>query len=430
MKKNISPLTRIEGHLKIRVEIENGKVVNAKIIGDMLRGIERVVLNRHYMDPIRITQRVCGLCSEVHGLASCKAIENAIFLKPDENGEKIRDLIVCFNIISDHLLHFYQLTLPDYVDFRVVGGVPSFLFRNLDGVRDVIRDKKVVSRFLDRYLNSFRIRTRICQGIAIVGAKTPFAHAILVGGVSTSIRPDFATFFISLLSEIEKWVNYYKEDVLLLCKRFPHLFEIGRGPNNYLSISHLYCKSGVFIDGLGEEHFDVSQVSEMEPMYGFINCPTYRNVKMELGPLAECMIRKDSLFKEILREVNQERNANSLMGRLIARFVDTYRAFEYAKYLIERIEIKEKNLFWIDPSKKVSGKGFGFVKAPRGALIHYVEIESSKVNFYSIISPSTWNFSAGGAVETALNGCPADNSLLNVGRIIRSFDPCTACSIH
>ncbi len=430
MQKEISPITRIEGHLKVKVETQNGFVKRAYVLGEMYRGIEKIVENRHFMDPIRITQRVCGLCCEVHGLASCKAIENAINADVEPNGEKIRDLIICFNIISDHSLHFYQLTLPDYIDFSILKDAPLFL-QNPPKAPDLLRKKNIVKDFLKRYLDSFELRTRICQGIAILGAKTPFAHAILVGGVSTEIRTDDIGFLISLLNDIEKFLKQYKEDILFLAENFRHLFEIGKGPGNYLSVSHLYTPAKVLINGK-EEDFDINNVTENEPEYGFIKVPRYKGEVVEVGPLAECIIRREKRFFNILDKLNiSHEKANSLMGRLIARYVDSYLAYEYARKLVENILAKKDNIYWKDPDDFYEGEGYGFVKAPRGALLHYINIKESKVKKYSIISPSTWNFSAGGAVEIALRNCPVESEdLVNVGRIIRSFDPCTACSIQ
>ncbi len=430
MIKEISPITRIEGHLKVEVETSQNVVKKAKIVGEMYRGIEKIVENRHFMDPIRIVQRVCGLCCEVHGLASCKAIENAINAPVEPNGDKIRDLIICLNIINDHSLHFYQLTLPDYIDFSVLENVPLFL-KNPPKAPDLIRDKIVAKKFLKKYLDSFKLRTRVCQGIAILGAKTPFAHAILVGGVSTNIRTDDVGFFVSLLNDVKDFLEEYKKDILFLAENFKHLFDIGKGPGNYLSVPHLYVPGKVLINGK-EEEFDVSYVTEDEPKYGFIKTPRYKGYVVETGPLAECILTKNKEFYDLLKKLNvPKEKANSLMGRLLARYVDSLMAYRYAKDLVDSILAKGNNIYWKDPKGLYEGEGYGFVKAPRGALIHYIKIQDSKVKKYSIISPSTWNFSAGGPVEIALKGCPVESEdLVNVGRIIRSFDPCTACSIQ
>ena len=196
MKKEISPITRVGGgYLRVKVEIKDGLVKKAYISGEMYRGIEKILENRHFMDALRITQRACGLCCEAHGLAACKAIESAINANVEPNGERIRDLIICLSIISNHILHFYQFILPDYVDFSILDKVPLIL-KNPPKTPDLVRNKDLVKDLFKRYLSSFKLRTRISQGIAVLGAKTPFAHAMLVGGVSTVIRADDIRIFI------------------------------------------------------------------------------------------------------------------------------------------------------------------------------------------------------------------------------------------
>jgi len=429
MKKEISPISRVGGgYLKVKVEVKNGFVKKAYISGEMYRGLEKILENRHFMDPIRITQRACGLCCEAHGLASCKAIENAINANVEPNGEKIRDLIICLNIISNHILHFYQFTLPDYIDFSVLDEVPLILKDSLKAP-DLLKNKSIVKDLFKNYLNSFELRTRISQGIAILGAKTPFAHAMLVGGVSTALRTDDIGFLLSLLNDIEKFLKLYEEDILFLASNFKKLFEIGKGSGNYLSVSHLYTSGKVLVNGK-EEDLNVSNITEKKPEYGFIKIPRYKGKVMEVGPLAECIIKKEKKFFKILKNLNVPyEKANSVMGRLIARYVDSYLAYKYAIKLLNDISAKKNNIYWKDPDDFYEGKGYGFVKSPRGALLHYISIKESKVKKYSIISPSMWNFSAGGAAEIALKNCPVESKdLVNVGRVIRSFDPCVACA--
>ena len=307
--------------------------------------------------------------------------------------------------------------------------VPLIL-KNPPKTPDLVRNKDLVKDLFKRYLSSFKLRTRISQGIAVLGAKTPFAHAMLVGGVSTVIRADDIGFLYSLLRDIERFLRQYEKDILLLANNFKNLFEIGKGPGNYLSVSHLYTPGKVLINGK-VEYLNVDNITKYNPRYGFIKVPRYKERVIEVSPLAECIIKRERKFFNILKKLNiSYKKANSVMGRLIARYVDSYLAYKHANKLLENISTKKNNIYWKEPDDSYEGKGYGFVKSARGAIFHYVNIKESKIKRYLIISPSMWNFSPGGATEIALRNCPVESKdLVNIGRVIRSFDPCIACAV-
>src|SRR5512136_3045103 len=112
----IDPITRIEGHLRIDVEVEGGKVRDAWASGQMFRGIETILLGRDPRDAWLFTQRFCGVCTTVHSIASVRAIENALQMEVPLNAQYIRNLIVLAHAMHDHIVHFYHLSALDWVD--------------------------------------------------------------------------------------------------------------------------------------------------------------------------------------------------------------------------------------------------------------------------------------------------------------------------
>ena len=112
----IDPITRIEGHLRIDVEVDGGKVRDAWASGQMWRGIELILLGRDPRDAWLFAQRICGVCTTVHAIASVRAVENALGLEIPRNAQYIRNLIVIAHALHDHLVHFYQLCALDWVD--------------------------------------------------------------------------------------------------------------------------------------------------------------------------------------------------------------------------------------------------------------------------------------------------------------------------
>src|SRR5947199_8411811 len=112
----VDPITRIEGHLRIDVEVDGGKVRNSWSSGQMWRGIEVILQGRDPREAWLFTQRICGVCTTVHAIASVRAVENAIGLEIPLNAQYIRNLIVAAHAMHDHIVHFYHLSALDWVD--------------------------------------------------------------------------------------------------------------------------------------------------------------------------------------------------------------------------------------------------------------------------------------------------------------------------
>jgi hydrogenase large subunit len=102
----IDPVTRLEGHLKIEVEVDNGYVIDAKATGALFRGFESILLNRHPSDAQHITQRICGVCPVAHGMAAVLTLDKAYGVVAPENARIIRNLVMAANMIDSHILHF------------------------------------------------------------------------------------------------------------------------------------------------------------------------------------------------------------------------------------------------------------------------------------------------------------------------------------
>jgi len=112
----VDPITRIEGHLRIEVEVKNGKVVDAYSSGTMVRGFELILKGRDPRDAWAFTERACGVCTTVHALASVRTVEDALKITVPPNAEMVRNLMFCAQYLQDHVVHFYHLHALDWVD--------------------------------------------------------------------------------------------------------------------------------------------------------------------------------------------------------------------------------------------------------------------------------------------------------------------------
>ena len=112
----IDPITRIEGHLRIEIEVKDGKIVDAYSSGTMVRGFELILKGRDPRDAWAFTERACGVCTTVHALASVRTVEDALGISVPANAELVRNLMFCAQYLQDHVVHFYHLHALDWVD--------------------------------------------------------------------------------------------------------------------------------------------------------------------------------------------------------------------------------------------------------------------------------------------------------------------------
>jgi len=112
----VDPITRIEGHLRIEAQMDGNRIGQAYSSGTMVRGIEIILQGRDPRDAWAFAQRICGVCTLVHGVASIRSVENAVGAKIPPNAELIRNLMIGAQYIHDHVMHFYHLHALDWVD--------------------------------------------------------------------------------------------------------------------------------------------------------------------------------------------------------------------------------------------------------------------------------------------------------------------------
>src|SRR5512138_3385638 len=131
----IDPVTRIEGHLRIDVEVEGGAVKNAWSSGTMWRGIETILKGRDPRDAWVFTQRICGVCTTVHAIASVRSVESALGLEIPLNAQLVRNVMIAAHTLADHLVHFYHLSALDWVDVpRALDADPDAAARLADSI--------------------------------------------------------------------------------------------------------------------------------------------------------------------------------------------------------------------------------------------------------------------------------------------------------
>jgi hydrogenase large subunit len=279
----LDPVTRIEGHLRIDIEVDGDHVTRAWSSAQMWRGIELILKGRDPQDAWTYAQRFCGVCTTVHAISSIRAVEHALNVEVPINAQLVRNLMIAQHSVQDHLVHFYHLSALDWVDIvsalqadpaktaqlaQSLSDWPGNSATEFKAVKDRLKafvDGGKLGIFasgywghpamklppeanlmaLTHYLNAFDYQRKAAQAVAILGGKNPHIQNLVVGGVATAINPDnLATlnlerlaYMRSLMEEARNFVQQvYYPDVLAIAAAYKEWFGVGAGVTNYLAV--------------------------------------------------------------------------------------------------------------------------------------------------------------------------------------------------
>ncbi|NLW23964.1 MAG: nickel-dependent hydrogenase large subunit [Clostridia bacterium] len=455
VRKKILPLTRLHEPLQVEVEVNNGVVTDAWVSGTLFRGFELMLENRDPRDTCIYAQRICGICSTAHAMAGALALEKAYNLEPTPNGVLIRNLIVASDFIQNNLRHFYILSLPDYAR-----GPDTPPFRPLlKGDYKIPESKE--KKLYENYWEAAILSAKAHQLLALWGAKAPHQQTIIPGGVTEKPNANKINMSLAILKKVDKFVTEkYLPDVYTVAEYYPEYYQIGKSYGNLLSFGIFPNEKNKFEDfqagvitnfSTQPVKFDPQLISEevtsswyeevegvtdpwqekTEPAfdkkpeaYSWVKTPRYDTKPFESGPLARMWIN------------GKYRRGISTMDRHIARVLELKEIINLMYTWLEKLNLNQPTLNKYEPQPQAQGAGL--IDTMRGALGHWVKIEKGRTSHYQVITPSAWNFAPRGKdklrgpVEEALIGTPVDNldSLIEVGRVIRAFDPCFSCAVH
>ena len=278
----IDPLTRIEGHLRIEAVIENGTVKDAWSSSTMFRGIETILKGHDPRDAWAFTQRVCGVCTTVHSIASVRAVENALGITIPDNARLIRNLMEGAQFLQDHVMHFYHLHGLDWVD--VVGSLSADpaatsnlqksispwpnnstdYFASVKSKLQALVDSGQLGLFANgywghpayklppegnllvtaHYLEALDWQREFIKIQAILGGKNPHPQTYLVGGMAIPLDPvSPAALNLSKIDQLRSLVQngvafvsqVYLPDLKLAASFYPDWTALGSGVGNFLS---------------------------------------------------------------------------------------------------------------------------------------------------------------------------------------------------
>ena len=452
----IDPVTRLEGHYAVRLEVEDGRIAQAYSSGEMYRGFEQILRGRHPMDAQQITQRICGVCPISHGIASVQAQDEAYGIRAAGNGRIMRNLILGANYIQSHIVHFYQLSALDFVDITAVlkytGKDPDLnLIKDWAASQiesnqvfpaapflpryqgDYLKDPQLNLGAIHHYLQALEMRALAHRMVALFGGKAPHATALIPSGVTETATARNIAAYESMLTTLRSFIdNTYLPDILAVAPAFPDYFQIGKGCGNFLAYGVFpqddngggkLFTSGVLRDGKLEElnpelitedvgHSMFSSESGRHPSQGqtipapdksgaytWLKAPRYGGEVVEVGPLARMLVayhKGDNAVKSLVDGALKTLGAGpEALVSVMGRHAA--RALE-CKIVADRCadwleQLKPGAASSVDFKIPDQGKGQGLTEAPRGALGHWIDIEKGKIANYQCVVPSTWNCS-------------------------------------
>lgn len=457
--KIIDPVTRIEGHLKINITVDDvmgsQQVVDAQATGTMFRGFEKILVGRKPSDAQHLTQRICGVCPVPHGMASVMAQELALNVKPPNNARIMRNLVLASNFIQSHILHFYHLALQDFVDGPAMPPwQPSWN-------TDIRINGSSATSLVNNYVTAIDMTRKAHEMGALFGGRMPHPVSYIPGGFTTTSRPERISAFKIYLAELISFITgTYLPDVDFVSSAYSDYLSMGRGFGNLLAfgvfdldlngINRLFKRGLVANGSTTVKTVDIARIAEQvtyswyadntnnlnpsvgttlpaypkNSAYSWLKAPRYNGLPYETGPLARMWVNGD-YTKGI-----------SVMDRHKARAQETKKIAVACQSWIN--ELQANAPVFTPHSPLASGVGVGLTEAPRGALGHWLQASAGKVSRYQIVTPTCWNASprdsAGnlGPIEKALIGIPIKNieEPIEVLRVIHSFDPCLACAVH
>ncbi|MBE0494826.1 MAG: nickel-dependent hydrogenase large subunit [Campylobacterales bacterium] len=435
-------VARIEGEAKLELTWKEGKVVDSKIAFVNYRGIEEILKERHPLDALVITPRVCGICSHAHISAAVLALENCYEtigypLELSAKAKGIRTVVLNAEKIQNHLKWLMVSIVPELAKQE----------ESLCALADV-RGKS--------WFATQEAFTKILKMGAIFSGQWPHGSYVMVGGVTCD--PTYMDVMQArlLLDDVDRFCEAHVFGVsseaivsgaltlgtlqqtsllgqvleVLLGESFATL---GRSYDRFLALgldagqrAQKCLKTRVV--GADPKYVSESLANTFfeENGYTYSKSALYKNKYFETGPLARMMIDKEPFVRDMHR-----RYKDALPTRVLARVLEVAYLIVQTRTLLENLCIKEPSCKKVPfPIETLNTRGQGIVEAARGSLIHKVEISKGKIRTYDIITPTVWNLGNGtkkepSVVQKALLGIekPSEADL-----IFKGLDVCSVCT--
>lgn len=430
------PVSRIEGHAKVVVDINDGKVSNARFLAQEYRGFEQFLQGMPADQMPVIVPRICGVCSTSHHIAAVEALEDAYGVKPPEIAKKIRHLMMVGQLVQNQATSLFFFTMPDKLQATSIFGADDKLGKETLGS---ISKKAMAIR---------KIGTEL---ISLAGGQ--FIHPVkaVVGGVVSGIEKEVA---IAMQEKIRKALP-------LACNLFDEYWKLteklaasvghweGDAPFYYMAavdkhdptlpveqITMQRSDSAEAVTFSAAEYGEHLQFHKVKDSYSsktsFNNLPIRANSLARMNLIENAGTPIATGYLERFR-IEFGRPAHQILLFDLCRGIELINGLERANNLLsENLQEGEMSV----PVTPCDGVGFGLVEAPRGPLIHNFHIKDGLISKANFVIPTVHNnFAIEQALTTMAKRYVSEERIdlgldKAMGWVVRAFDPCIACATH
>jgi len=457
-KVTIDPITRLEGHGKIDIFLdEDGNVKRAFLQIPELRGFEQFCIGRLAEEVARITPKICGVCPTAHHMASGKTLDSLYNVEPPEAAVKIREMVNSAFMVEDHLLHFFFLGGPDFI----VGLNAGKASRNILGVIEKVG--------IDAAKKLIGIRRRLRSIISKQGGRVIHPVMNLPGGVSKGVSKEEQQEYIEIAKEAVEFCKFSLQafsDIVLKNKEYLEIItgDIYKHNTYYMGLVDKNNKVNLYDGDIrvvtpdGEEFVKfkpeeyLEHIAEHVEPWSYIKFPYLKKVGWKgfvdgndsgvyrVAPLARLNVASGMATTDA--QVEYERMfdtlgkpAHNTLAYHWARLIEALYASERLLELAEDEEILDPHIRNIPESEP--DEGVGVVEAPRGTLYHHYKTDKKgRITEINLIVATVNNSAAlcmsveRAAKKLIKNGEISDGLLNMVEMAFRAYDPCIACATH
>lgn len=410
---------KIEGHAAFYAHLRSGRVDEAQMIGlENDRFVEKILFGRKYYEAPIITSRICGICPTIHNTTSIRAIEAACDIKPSAQTKKLRELMLCGQMIQSHSLHLYLLVLPDFV-----GASSSFELQK--NHPELFKNAILLKQYADSVLDT-------------IGGRAVHPISDVPGGFKSFPSQEKLK---SLSLEIPEIKEIARKTVELFSGfQYPELKQALIYSSMHQDDSYAIYE-GDIRTSLGDEfaaaNYNRYVYEELKP-YTRAKFGTLKGREMMVGAMARMNISRshlDSETKKLMSDLKVKDKFDNPFDNILAQAIENYYFVILSEKIIDRF-IKE-GIDRKDPVKPPQkfGKGTASCEAPRGTLFHHYELDKEGyIVKCDIVTPTVQNLPAMELDMVNLGPIIKDldreerNKIIEM--LIRAYDPCITCATH
>lgn len=447
LKIVIEPITRIEGHGKITIHLDDrGNVHDAQFHVTQFRGFEKFCEGRPYTEMPSLVERICGICPISHSIASAKACDEILGVRIPESAAKLRRLLNCGEFIQSHALSFFHLSSPDLL----LGFDSDPAKRNIVGV---------IEANPSLALDGIRLRKIGQEVIASVAGKRIHPSWVVPGGVNEALTEEHRTKLLSLIPDaydiIIRTLGWFKgcldkfREEIRTFANFPTMFmglvnQSGNLEHVDGTLRFIDSKGRFVADGVDPANYRDYLGEAVEP-WSYLKSPYYKPLGYpdgiyRVGPAARLNVctgcgtpRADQEWAEFIKLDR---------GPVMSSFYNHYARLVEILYSIETLEKLLDDPDVLNPRVRAFAQpnfneGVGCVEAPRGTLFHHYKVDDQGLITWANMIVATGNNNLAmnkGVLQVAKRFIQGDKipegALNRVEAVIRAFDPCLSCSTH